>query len=79
VFVVGELYHSFDVGGGTGESLENSTDVGTVLHANDAELIFLINPHEEGLVFVVEDTTAGGPVAVQTNSFEETVTLSKIG
>jgi len=49
------------------------------LHANDAELIFLINPYEEGLVFVVEDTTAGGPVAVKTNSFEETVTLSKIG
>lgn len=77
--VVGELDNSFNVSGGTGESLKNSTDVGTGLHADDAELIFLIDPHEEGLGFVVEDTTAAWPVAVQTNSFEETVTLPKIG
>ena len=61
---MGEFDYSFDVSGGTGESFENSTDVSAVLHADNAELIFLIDPHEEGLVFVMEDTTAGGPVTV---------------
>ena len=38
---MGELDNSFNVSGGTGESLKNSTDVGTGLHADDAELILL--------------------------------------
>jgi hypothetical protein len=40
-------------------------------------LVLLIDPDEESLVVVVEDTTAGGPVAVEAASLEETVTLPK--
>jgi len=75
---VGELNDSLDVSSSTRESIKNSADVSTGLHADDAELILLIDPHKECLVFVVEDTTAARPVAVQASNFEETVTFPRI-
>lgn len=41
--------------GGYGTRL---SDVSAVLHGDDAEMVLLIAPHEEGLVLVVEDSTA---------------------
>jgi hypothetical protein len=38
-------------------------------------LIFLINPHKESLVIVVEDTSALGPLAVKTASLQESISL----
>ena len=73
--VVGKLGHSLDVGGSASEALEDGTDVGAGLHGDDTELILLVDPDEESLGSVVEDTTAAGPVAVQAASLEETVTL----
>jgi len=75
---VGELDDSFDVSSSTRESIKNSADVSTGLHADDAELILLVDPHKEGLGFVVEDTTATWPVAVQAGNFEESVTFPRI-
>ena len=77
VLVVSELADGLDVSGGAGEAVEHSVDVGTTLHGDDAELIFLINPDKESLGVVVEDTAARGPVAVETAGLEETVTLPK--
>lgn len=57
-----------DGGSGTGESLEDSSDVSTGLHGDDTELILFIDPDEEGLVVIVEDTSAIGPVTVETAS-----------
>lgn len=74
---MGELNDGFNVGGSAGKSFENTADVSTVLHGDDAELVLLINPHEESLLIVVEDTTAGGPVTVETDGFEETVAFPK--
>jgi len=75
VFIMGELGNLLDGLGGTGESVENSTDVSTVLHGDDSELILLIDPDEESLLVVVEDTSAGRPVSVEVAGLEETVTL----
>jgi len=50
----------------SGEALEDLLDVAAVLHGDDAELILLIDPDEEGLGVVVEDTTTLGPVALHT-------------
>ena len=75
VIVVGELGHGLDVGSSSGETGEDGTDVGTRLHGDDTELILLVNPDEESLGIVVEDTTTLGPVAVQTASLKEAVTL----
>ena len=69
VLVMSELDDSLNVCSGARKSVENSMDVGTLLHRNDTELIFFINPHKEGLFFVVEDTSAIGPVPVQTSNF----------
>ena len=38
-------------------------------------MVFLIDPYQETLFVVVEDTTAVGPVAVQTAGLKEAVTL----
>jgi len=73
--VVSELGDGLDVSGGTGKSLEDGTDVSTLLHRDDSELILLVNPDEESLVVVVEDTSVLGPVAVESAGLEETITL----
>ena len=57
------------------QSPEYCSDIGAVLHRNDSELIFLIDPDEEGLLVVVEDTSAFGPVSVEATSFQESVTF----
>jgi hypothetical protein len=37
-------------------------DVATVLHADDAQVIFFVDPDQERLIFVVEDATSLRPV-----------------
>ena len=46
------------------QSSKNSSDVSTLLHGDDSQLILLIDPDEEGLLVVVEDASAFGPVSV---------------
>merc|ERR1719167_220489 len=46
----------------TGQTLENAADVTTLLHGDDSELILLVDPGEEGLLFVVVDSPALWPV-----------------
>ena len=41
----------------TSQTVEDSPDVSALLHGDDTELIFLVDPGEEGLVLVVEDAT----------------------
>ena len=74
---MGKFSYGLDVGSGLGEAGEDCTDVGARLHRDDAELIFFVDPHEEGLIVVVEDASALGPVAVAVTGFEESITLFK--
>ena len=60
-----ELSFLLNAGNSTGESLEDFTDVGTLLHGDDSKLILLIDPHEEGLGIVVEDAAGLGPVSLK--------------
>jgi len=57
-----------------GKTLKDTLDVSTLLHGNDTELILLVDPDQEGLVSVVEDTTALGPVALHTGYLQVGVT-----
>lgn len=75
MIVMGELSNSFDVCDCAAKSVKHLANVRAGLHRNDAELVFLVNPHKECLVVVVEDTSAIGPVTVEVASLEETVTL----
>ena len=75
--VVREAGDLLDSLGGAGETLEDSANVRTLLHGDDTELVLFVDPDEESLRVVVEDTSALGPVAVQAASFEETISLSE--
>merc|ERR1712012_647893 len=55
------LLDSLDSLGEPGEDLLN---ISSLLHGDDTELILLVDPDEESLVPVVEDTTSLGPVAL---------------
>ena len=76
VVVVGETSTGLDGSGGSGETLEDGGDVGTWLHGDDTELILLVDPDKESLVVVVEDSTTVWPVAVESTSLKETISLS---
>ena len=73
--IVSEFADGLDVSGGSGESIENFSDSSSCLHGDDSELIFFINPNEESLGLVVEDTSTGWPVSVQVACFKESVSL----
>lgn len=50
------------------------SQISSHLHGDKAQVIFLVTPHQEGLVFIVVDTTARGPESASigslwTNSF----------
>jgi len=74
---VSESCYAFDMGGSLGQSGENGTNVGSLLHGNDSELVFFVDPNEEALLVVVEDTSAFWPVPVEVAGIEETVALLK--
>merc|ERR1719317_1226201 len=47
------------------------------LHGDDTELIFLIDPDKEGLLFIVEDTTTLGPISLHTSNSQVSVSRHK--
>lgn len=68
-----------------GKTLEDAQDITAALHGDDTELILLIDPDQEGLGVVVEDTTALGPVTLHTGDLqvrvsrhEEEVVIDKL-
>ena len=75
MLIVGELAYGLDVSSGSAESVENFEDTRSLLHGDDSELILLIDPDEESLVVVVEDTSARWPVSVEVASGQESVAL----
>merc|ERR1719210_778292 len=52
----------------TGETLEDTLDVSALLHGDDSHLILLVDPDQEGLGVLVEDSTALGPVTLHTSN-----------
>ncbi len=70
VLVVSKLGLLLNFGGSDGESLEDLADVGAVLHGDDTELVLLIDPDEESLGVIVEDTTGLRPLTLQSAGFE---------
>merc|ERR1712012_1352605 len=51
-----------------GQSAEHFPDISTLLHRDNTELVLLVDPDEEGLLGVVEDTTTLGPVTLHTSN-----------
>lgn len=55
----------------TNESVQNLSDIASLLHADDSEMVLLVDPDQEGLVLVVVDATPGWPVAARIRLFQE--------
>ena len=66
MLVVGELSFLFNEVSSLGESGEYGTNVGSLLHGDDSELILLVNPDEESFGIVMEDTSSLWPVSLET-------------
>merc|ERR1711963_1383429 len=67
------------------KSLKDTLDISTLLHGDNSELILFIDPDEEGLGSVVEDTSALRPVSLHTSNSkvsvsrdEEEVVINKL-
>ena len=73
--VMRELSHRLEGAARAAQTVEHGFDVGTLLHRDNSELVFLVHPDQEGLGVVVEDAAARGPVAVQVRVEEEAVAL----
>ena len=78
MLIVGELADGLDVSGGSAKSVEYLKDTSSLLHGDDSQLILLIDPDEESLRVVVEDSSSGWPVSVKVASSKESVSLPNI-
>jgi len=74
------IMSEFDIGGlkmsnGSAKSVEDFEDSTILLHGDDSELIFFVDPDEESLGIVMEDTSTRWPVSVKVASRKESVSL----
>jgi len=77
MLIMGEFNISgLEMSDSSAESIENFNNTGSILHGNNSKLIFFIDPDEESLGFIVEDTSTGWPVSVEIASSQESVSLS---
>merc|ERR1719402_92912 len=60
-----------------GQSAEHFPNVSSLLHGDDAELILLVDPDEEGLLCVMEDATTLRPVTLHTSNGQVPVSGDK--
>jgi hypothetical protein len=75
MIVVSKFGFFLDSGGSNSKSRENSTNVSTLLHRYDSKLILFVNPDQESLFLVVEDSSASWPVSVESTRLQESVSL----
>ena len=75
MLIVRELANGFDVSSSSAESVEDLEDTSSLLHGDNSQLILLIDPNEESLGVVVEDTSAGWPVSVKVACGQESVSF----
>ena len=72
---MGKLSNLFNLCGCSSKSREDSSNIGSLLHGDDSQLILFVDPDEESLFIVVEDASSFGPVSVETNCFKEAISL----
>ena len=75
MLIVRELANGFDVSSSSAESVEDLEDTSSLLHGDNSQLILLIDPDEESLGVIVEDTSARWPVSVKVACGQESVSF----
>ena len=74
-FIVSECDNLLDFLGSASQSSEDAYEVAPVLHWDDAELVFFVDPDQEGLVVIVEDATTFRPFTVKPCGLKESITF----
>merc|ERR1740128_1180452 len=59
------------------QSFKDTLDITTILHRNDSELVFFIDPDKEGLLVIVENATTLRPVSFHASNLQISVTRDK--
>ena len=72
---MGKSSDLFNLSSSRGKAAEDCANISALLHRNDSELIFFIDPDEESLLVVVENASSFWPFSVQATCVEESVTL----
>jgi len=75
MIIVSKFSFLLNFSGGNRESAEHSSDISSLLHRDDSELILLVDPDKESLFFVMENTSASWPVSVETTGLKESVSF----
>lgn len=73
--IVGEGDALLDVVDGGYQAAVHLSQVTAHLHGDEAEVVLLVAPHQEGLGVIVVDATAGGPEATRVGGLQETISL----
>jgi hypothetical protein len=71
--VAREWHGFFDDFDASDQTIQNFANVTTVLHRNDTQVIFFIDPDQEGFVLVVENTASTWPVTARVGSLQESI------
>merc|ERR1719342_323512 len=73
-FFLDGILHSLDT---SCQSVKHLLDVSALLHGDDPELVLFVDPGQEGLVLVVEDSTTLRPISLHASNLEVRITRHK--
>merc|ERR1711989_56990 len=73
-FLLDGIPHSLDT---SCQSVKHLLDISTLLHGDDPELVLFVDPGQESLVLVVEDSTTLRPVPLHASNLEVRITRHK--
>merc|ERR1719447_1652893 len=73
-FLLDGILHSLDT---SCQSVKHLLDVSALLHGDDPQLVLFVDPSQEGLVLVVEDSTTLGPIPLHASNLEVRITRHK--
>lgn len=73
--VVRERQTLFDIVNGSHQTAVDLAQVASHLHGDDAKMVLLVAPDQEGLSVVVVDTTAGRPETASVGGLQEAIAL----
>jgi hypothetical protein len=77
MIIVSKLSLCLDLSSSNGESAENSSNISSLLHGDNSELILLVDPDQESLFLVVENTSTSWPVSVEATRLQESISFLK--
>lgn len=57
------------------ESIKDGSNVSTLFHWNDSQLIFFIYPNEESLCVIMVNTSSWWPISIEITCFQKSITF----